>query len=89
MQIADLGSALIHWREDGDPDGVPCGLFANSLGTDLRLWDKIVPRSASQAFDLIRFDKRGHGLSSCPDGPNRMDVLGRRGRGPDRAAWPA
>ena len=73
MQVADLGSAQIHWREDGDPDGVPV-VFANSLGSDLRLWDKIVPK-LPDGLRLIRFDTRGHGLSSCPDGPYRMETL--------------
>jgi 3-oxoadipate enol-lactonase len=74
MKIARLPSADIHWREDGDPGGTPV-VFANSLGTDLRLWDKVVDLLPETGLRLIRFDKRGHGLSSCPSGPYAMDAL--------------
>lgn len=73
MHIADLGDIRLHYREDGDPDGAPI-VFANSLGTDLRLWDKVVPR-LPQSLRIIRFDKRGHGLSDCPPGPYSMGAL--------------
>ena len=43
-------------------------VFANSLGTDLRLWDAILPFLPS-GLRIIRFDQRGHGLSDCPPGP--------------------
>ncbi len=73
MHIADLGDIKLHYREDGDPDGAPI-VFANSLGTDFRLWDKIVPR-LPEGLRIIRFDKRGHGLSDCPPGPYSMGML--------------
>ncbi|MCW3782387.1 3-oxoadipate enol-lactonase [Defluviimonas salinarum] len=73
MNILDLGDIQLHWREDGDPAGAPV-VFANSLGTDLRMWDKLVPR-LPQGLRLIRYDKRGHGLSSCPAGPYGMGTL--------------
>ena len=73
MQIAALTHASLHWRQDGDPDGRTI-VFANSLGTDLRLWDKVVDL-LPEDFRVIRFDKRGHGLSSCPDGPYSMADL--------------
>ncbi|WP_323786014.1 3-oxoadipate enol-lactonase [Thalassovita sp.] len=73
MQIADLGDIKLHYREDGDPAGAPI-VFANSLGTDFRLWDKIVPR-LPEGLRIIRFDKRGHGLSDCPPGPYSMGML--------------
>jgi 3-oxoadipate enol-lactonase len=74
MKIARLQSADIHWCEDGDSSGRPV-VFANSLGTDLRLWDKVVERLSDLDLRLIRFDKRGHGLSSCPAAPYSMDDL--------------
>ncbi|WP_306143294.1 3-oxoadipate enol-lactonase [Roseibium sp. MMSF_3412] len=74
MRIARLKSVDLHWREDGDPDGIPV-VFANSLGTDLRLWDKVIALLPSSGVRLIRFDKRGHGLSSCPKPPYSMEAL--------------
>ncbi|MFP4405278.1 3-oxoadipate enol-lactonase [Rhodosalinus sp.] len=73
MRVADLNGLRIHWREDGDPRGRPV-VFANSLGTDLRLWDKVIPRMPA-GLRLIRYDKRGHGLSDCPPGPYSMGQL--------------
>ena len=63
----------LHWREDGDPSGAPV-VFANSLGTDLRLWDPILPHMPP-GLRLIRYDKRGHGLSDAPPGPYAMGQL--------------
>jgi 3-oxoadipate enol-lactonase len=74
MRIARLTNADIHWREDGDPNGAPV-VFANSLGTDLRLWDKVIDRLPEEGYRYIRFDKRGHGLSSCPSDAYSMTDL--------------
>lgn len=73
MRVADLGDVRLNWREDGDLSGTPV-VFANSLGTDLRLWDDVIPL-LPDGFRYIRYDKRGHGLSSCPLAPYAMDDL--------------
>ncbi|WP_421850545.1 3-oxoadipate enol-lactonase [Oricola sp.] len=73
MRIVKLRKAALHVRIDGPEDGNPL-VFANSLGTDLRVWDKIVPLLPT-GLRIIRFDKRGHGLSSCPAGPYGIDDL--------------
>lgn len=61
----------LHLRIDGPEDG-PAVLFANSLGTDLRLWDKVVPLLPPH-LRLIRYDKRGHGLSATGGGETLQD----------------
>ena len=73
MHIADLGDVQLHYRIDGDPEGAPV-VFANSLGTDLRLWDMVLPL-LPQGLKFIRYDKRGHGLSSLPPAPYAMGAL--------------
>ena len=73
MQFADLGEIRLHYRVDGDPDGAPV-VFSNSLGTDLRLWDKVLPLLPA-GLKFIRYDKRGHGLSSMPKPPYSMGSL--------------
>lgn len=73
MHIADLGDVQLHYRVDGDPNGAPV-LFANSLGTDLRLWDLVLPH-LPEGLRIIRYDKRGHGLSSAPPAPYAMGTL--------------
>lgn len=73
MNIASLDNVDLHWREDGNPQGTPV-VFANSLGTDLRLWDALLPL-LPQHLRFLRYDKRGHGLSSNPPGPYQMAEL--------------
>ena len=73
MPLADLPGARIAWREDGEADGRPV-VFAGSLGTDLRLWDAVLPL-LPPGLRAIRFDMRGHGGSCVPDGPYAMDDL--------------
>jgi len=73
MKIADLGDIRLHYSDEGDPNGAPI-VFANSLGTDFRLWDKIVPNLPA-GLRIIRYDKRGHGLSDVPAGPYSMGTL--------------
>ncbi|MFV0492519.1 MAG: 3-oxoadipate enol-lactonase [Pseudorhodobacter sp.] len=51
----------MHYRADGPEDG-PMVIYANSLGTDLRLWDKVLPLLPA-GLRHVRFDKPGHGLS--------------------------
>ncbi|SFJ06645.1 3-oxoadipate enol-lactonase [Jannaschia pohangensis] len=63
----------MHVREDGDPSGLPV-VFANSLGSDLRLWDGVLPH-LPDGLRLIRWDKRGHGASDVPPGPYSMGTL--------------
>ncbi|ETX16203.1 3-oxoadipate enol-lactonase [Roseivivax halodurans JCM 10272] len=73
MRIADIGGLRLHYRDEGDRDGAPV-VFANSLGTDLRLWDDMLPHLPA-GLRLIRYDKRGHGLSECPRAPYSMGQL--------------
>lgn len=73
MDMMTIGDVTLHYREEGDPKGAPI-VFANSLGTDFRLWDKIIPLLPG-GLRILRFDKRGHGLSSCPQGRYAMTEL--------------
>ena len=73
MQVFDTGQVRLHYRVDGPADGAPV-VFANSLGTDFRLWDPIMPL-LPDGLRIIRFDKRGHGLSTCPPAPYSMGAL--------------
>lgn len=73
MLMADLGDVRLHYRLDGDPEGAPL-VFANSLGTDLRLWDAVLPH-LPPGLRILRYDMRGHGLSSAPRPPYSMGAL--------------
>jgi len=73
MDAIDLDDVTLHVKHDGTGGGPPV-VFANSLGTDLRLWDEVVAR-LPESLHLVRYDKRGHGLSSAPPAPYSMGAL--------------
>ena len=66
MDAVALGNVTIHYRTDGPADG-PALVFSNSLGTDFRIWDPLMPLLPA-GLRVIRYDKRGHGLSDLPAG---------------------
>lgn len=65
----------LHYRVDGN-DFAPPLLLSNSLGTDLEMWSPQM-QSLATHFRVIRYDTRGHGASSVPEGPYTIDQLGR------------
>jgi 3-oxoadipate enol-lactonase len=67
IQFVTIDGITLHYSVEGVPDRVPL-VFINSLGTDFRIWDNVIPHFADR-FRIIRYDKRGHGLSDCPPGP--------------------
>jgi 3-oxoadipate enol-lactonase len=62
--VTTHGTAL-HCQIEG-PANAPAIVFSNSLGTDFRIWDAVVADLAEN-FRVLRYDKRGHGLSDDPD----------------------
>lgn len=70
MQALMRPGGALHMRIDG-PKVAPGLLMLNSLGTDLRLWDPLMPHLSG--FRVIRFDKQGHGLSDLWDGTTIAD----------------
>ncbi|MEJ6403666.1 3-oxoadipate enol-lactonase [Yoonia sp. 2307UL14-13] len=72
MQII-RGNIRLHVQVDGPDDGVPV-VFANSLGTNLHVWDEVL-RYLPDGLRIVRYDMRGHGKSSVPSGPYTMGQL--------------
>lgn len=72
MQHALIGTTALHYRLIGDPGSRPVIAFANSLGTDFRIWDAVAERLAGD-YALVFHDKRGHGLSDVGELPRTMD----------------
>ncbi|WP_428425327.1 3-oxoadipate enol-lactonase [Pararhizobium sp.] len=76
MPYLDLATHRLHYRVDADAaPGKPWLTFSNSLGTDLHMWDAQVA-SLSPHFRILRYDRRGHGLSSAPPPPYALADLG-------------
>ncbi|TWI11642.1 3-oxoadipate enol-lactonase [Aerolutibacter ruishenii] len=70
----DAGHVHLHYRIDGR-EGAPWLVLSNSLGTDLTMWDPQVDALAAH-YRILRYDRRGHGLSSSPVGAYTMADLG-------------
>jgi hypothetical protein len=73
MQNVTLNGLTHHVAVTGDPAGPPV-VFANALGTDLRVWDRLLPHLPG-GLRVIRYDMRGHGLSDGAAGPWSIDDL--------------
>ena len=64
MYFASINKFVLHYKREGKIDGISI-VFINSLGTDLRIWDAILS-SFIESYSIVRYDKRGHGLSDTP-----------------------
>ncbi|NDW03784.1 3-oxoadipate enol-lactonase [Jiella pacifica] len=71
MPFDRFDDIVIHHKAEG-PEAAPTLVLINSLGTDYRIWDDVVPKLAGR-YRVIRYDKRGHGLSEVPPAPYRME----------------
>lgn len=74
MPFLVLDEVRLHYELSGPPDA-PVLLFSNSLGTNLGMWE--AQREAlEKKFRILRYDKRGHGASSVPPAPYKIEQLG-------------
>ncbi len=73
MRTVATDAGQLHVDVSG-PSGGRAVMFANSLGTDLRVWDKLIAH-LPDTLRIVRYDKRGHGLSDCPPAPYTMEEL--------------
>lgn len=61
----------IHYEISGSG---PWVTLAHSLASDLTLWDELTSVLATR-FSVLRYDARGHGQSSAPEGPYDFPML--------------
>jgi 3-oxoadipate enol-lactonase / 4-carboxymuconolactone decarboxylase len=66
MPLLTHDSRRIFYRLDGRND-LPVVLFSHSLGLDHAMWD-VQAADLLPYFRILRYDIRGHGASSAPDG---------------------
>lgn len=73
MHFMAVNGQTLHVCDSGaaGSSGKPVLVFSNSLGTDFRIWDQVVVRLADR-FRILRYDKRGHGLSDLGKTPYAM-----------------
>lgn len=72
MQGATINGIALHYQTIGAPEGKPLIVFANSLGTDQRIWRDVIVRLVGEAA-ILTYDLRGHGLSGLGAPPYAMD----------------
>jgi 3-oxoadipate enol-lactonase/4-carboxymuconolactone decarboxylase len=70
-----IGDITAHIQQAG-PQGAPALLMLHSLGTNLHVWDAQAAVFAA-SFRVIRFDLRGHGLTSSTPGPYSIPAMAR------------
>ncbi|QRM57850.1 3-oxoadipate enol-lactonase [Sinorhizobium sp. BG8] len=77
MPYLDLPTHRLHFQIEGRDDdaGKPWLVLCNSLGTDLHMWDANAAQ-LSPHYRLLRYDRRGHGLSTAPPPPYSLADLG-------------
>lgn len=73
MADIDVNGVRLHYRFDG-PEDAPVLVLANSLGTDLGMWEPQLPAFARR-FRVLRYDSRGHGASAVTPGPYTIEQL--------------
>ena len=74
MRKLDLGNnEFINYEFHENPRGNTI-VFSNSLGSDLSMWDPQVEYFKDN-YQIICYDKRGHGKSSPIQGPYTFDML--------------
>ena len=71
--VTSKDGTQIYARADG-PTNAPTLVFANSLGSTIKLWDPILPY-LPEDLRIVRFDNRGHGRSDVPEGPYSMGAM--------------
>lgn len=67
MQMATINGIAMHYRDEG-PQSSATLVFVNSLGTDFRIWDGVAAAFCT-THRVVRYDKRGHGLTDVPPAP--------------------
>jgi 3-oxoadipate enol-lactonase len=72
VQFARINDVTIHYQIIGAPADKPVIVFANSLGTDFRIWRDVIVRLAGD-FAIVLYDKRGHGLSDVGQVPYSIE----------------
>lgn len=64
----------INYKLQGTPNS-PVLVFSNSLGSDMGMWDELVPYLLP-FFRVLQYDTRGHGGSKITPEPYTIELLG-------------
>lgn len=73
MPFLESENVRIHYALEGQ-SGSPALVLSNSLGTNYSMWDPQVPEFL-KTLQVLRYDTRGHGQTSVPQGPYAIEQL--------------
>ena len=73
MPFTSVKGSEIYWKMDGR-EGAPVLVLLNSIGSDMDLWDPVLP-SLRNDFRLLRIDTRGHGASVAEPGDYTLALM--------------
>lgn len=73
MPLIWLDDIRLNARLDGPAQG-PALVLIHALGTDLTIWDGLIPL-LPPSLRILRYDQRGHGQSDTPPAPYAMGQL--------------
>lgn len=73
--FTSVPGARLYWKLEGR-EGAPPLVLLNSIGTDMDLWEPVLPILRAR-FRLLRIDTRGHGASLAEPGDFSMQLLAR------------
>ncbi|OYW82890.1 MAG: 3-oxoadipate enol-lactonase [Sphingobium sp. 32-64-5] len=73
MAFLNVPGARLYWKREGR-DEAPALVLLNSIGTDMDLWDGVLPHVRDH-FSLLRIDTRGHGASMAEPGDYALGTL--------------
>lgn len=71
MRFVAIDGVALHTALRPPRDGAPTLVFANSLGTDLRIWQAVVEH-LPPSLGILLYDKRSHGLSETGTGAGTL-----------------
>jgi 3-oxoadipate enol-lactonase len=74
MSKIHANGITIRYKLEGKK-GLPVLVFSNSLGTDFKMWDAVVPALLPH-FQILRYDTRGHGGTTATPEPYSIELLG-------------
>lgn len=73
MPFTTRDGTRLYWRLEGPAERPPLVLL-NAIGTDMALWDSVVPLLLPH-FQILRFDARGSGASDAPPGDYSFEMF--------------
>ena len=71
IQTTRVNGIDIAYRWDGNKHG-PVVMMAHAMGTSSEIWNQQI-EALSDRYHILRYDWRGHGKTSAPEGPYTLD----------------